>query len=516
MNQKSRALCFFTSLLVAAASACGAGDAEPKRPDLANENAIAAKQTQKPVDPEERAAAPKPSPGDFRKTAPAPGPAVTFSPPKIEESRLDNGIRILHVERRELPIVALQVSADRGAGEAAPGVASFTAAMLLLGTKTRSALKISDEFLKLGASVGAGADYDSIGVGARCLSPKLPEVLSLLADIVINPAFDPAELKRERSRRLTSILQQNDRPAILLSNAVAAALYPQGHPYSAPLIGLEPDVARVSAAELASFHASSFRPDRVTVAIAGDITKDRAVEEIRRAFAGWQGKAQPAKEVGPPARLGEKEARILLLDRPGATQSQVAVALPGVPRVTKDFEAILLMNTILGGQFSSRLNLNLREKHAYSYGVRSSFDMRRGPGPFVAGGAIVRESTGPAVREILAEMKRLQNELVTADELDDARSNLILQLPARFETTSETASTLAYLSTHGLPLDEIATRPARLKAITREDVKRVAEMYLKADIARVVIVGDAKIIKAQLEALGIGSVELLPAAGKKG
>jgi predicted Zn-dependent peptidase len=141
--------------------------------------------------------------------------------------------------------------------------------------------------------------------------------------------------------------------------------------------------------------------------------------------------------------------------------------------------------------------------------------MRRGPGPFVAGGAIVRESTGPAVREILAEMKRLQAELVTAEELDDARSNLILQLPARFESAAETASTLAYLATYGLPLDEIATRPARLKAVTRDDVKRAAESYLKADLTRIVIVGDAKVIKAQLDALGIGSVELLPAAGGK-
>ncbi|HLM71689.1 MAG TPA: pitrilysin family protein [Polyangiaceae bacterium] len=502
----------FATLLVFVASACGAGGPEVKRPDP-NEEAAANKK--KPVDPEERAAAPKPPPGDFRKVAPAPGPAVVFSPPKIEEARLANGIRVLHAERRELPIVAVQVSADRGADQAGPGVASFAASMLLQGTKTRSAIAISDEIGRLGASAGAGADYDSVGVGARCLTPKLPELLALLADIVINPAFDPAEIKRERSRRLTSILQQNDRPAILLSNAVASALYPAGHPYSAPILGLEPDVTKVSAAELASFHASSFRPDRVTIAIAGDITKDRAVEEIQRVFTAWQGKAQPAKEVGPPPLPDAKAARILLLDRPGATQSQVAVALPGVPRVTKDFEVILLMNTILGGQFSSRLNLNLREKHAYSYGVRSNFDMRRGPGPFVAGGAIVRESTGPAVREILAEMKRLQAELVTAEELDDARSNLILQLPARFESAAETASTLAYLATYGLPLDEIATRPARLKAVTRDDVKRAAESYLKADLTRIVIVGDAKVIKAQLDALGIGSVELLPAAGGK-
>lgn len=505
---------FFAGVLGAAlmASGCGPSEPEPKLPVSTGEKADKAPP---PIDPEERAATPKPPPGDFRKTAPAPGPAVVFSPPKIEEARLPNGIRVLHVERRELPIVAFQVSVDRGAAEAEPGVASFAAGMLLQGTKTRSALAISDELGKLGATAGAWADYDSSGVTARCLTPKLPELLALVADVVMNPVFDAAEIKRERSRRLTTILQQNDRPATLLSNAVAAALYPEDHAYSAPLIGTEAGVTAVSAADLTAFHAAYFRPDRVTVSIAGDIPKDRAVEEIQRVFAAWQGKAKgekalpalPASDAGPPG--------ILLIDRPGATQSQVAVALSGVPRVTRDFEAIIVMNTILGGQFTSRLNLNLREKHAYSYGVRSGFDMRRGPGPFVAGGAIVRESTGPAVREVIAEMKRMQDELVTADELEDAKSNLILQLPARFETASETASTLGYLATYGLPLDEIATRPARVKAISREDVKRVAGAYLRPGVARVVIVGDAKVVKAQLEALGMGAVELLPVAGKK-
>lgn len=510
----ARIFALLASVLVVLSGACGGQDTtihtgpQPSRESVTPPRAGSASSDGK-------AKAESDPPADFRAKAPPPGPPVTFTPPKIEEARLPNGIRVLHVERRELPIVAFQVVSDRGADQAGPGVAAFTAAMLLQGTKTRSAIALSDELGKLGAVYSAGADYDSIGVGVRCLTPKLPEVLAIITDVIKNPAFDEGELKREKSRRLTAILQQNDRPAVLLGNAIAAALYPAGHPYSAPLIGDEQEVSKMTAADLSSYYAASMQPDRVTVAIAGDITKDRAVEEIQKAFGTWQGKAQPGKEAAAPPPPDANAARIILIDRPGATQSQVSVSLSGVPRRTKDFDAILVMNTVLGGQFSSRLNLNLREKHAYTYGARSAFDMRHGPGPFGAGGAIVRESTGPAVREILAEMKRIQAELVTLDEIEDAKTNLILQLPARFETAGETAATLAALAVYGLPLDEIATRPERLRKVTREDVKRVADAYLKPDLARVVVVGDAKVIKEQLEKLGIGSLELKAPKAKK-
>ena len=179
---------------------------------------------------------------------------------------------------------------------------------------------------------------------------------------------------------------------------------------------------------------------------------------------------------GEPPAPDDKAARIVLIDRPGASQSNVAVALPGVPRTSKDFDAILMMNTILGGQFSSRLNMNLREKHAYTYGAGSCFDFRHGAGPFRAGGAIVRESTEPAIREMLTEIERMRTELVIDEELADAKANVIKQLPARFETAGATAATLASLAIYGLPLDEFATRPARLQKVTREDVKRVADV----------------------------------------
>lgn len=486
--------------VLALLGACGGSPS----PEPANPAPVAATPSRPASSAQPVAAAPDEA---FRKAAPPPGPPVTFVPPQIHETRLPNGVRILHVERRELPIVAIQMVVDRGAAQAGPGVAAFAASMLLQGTKTRSALALSDELRRLGVTYDAGADYDSVGIGARGLTPKLPELLTIMADMVQNPAFNGEELKREKSRRLTAIAQQNDRPGVLLSNMMASTLYPAKHPYSVPLIGTEQDVGKISAADLASFHAANVRPDRLTVAIAGDVTAERATQEIQRVFGAWKGKARTTKDLAAPAAPAAGAPRIVLIDRPGATQSYVSVARLGVPRLTKDYDAILVANTLLGGQFTSRLNLNLREKHAYTYGARSSFDMRHGPGPFSAGGAIIREKTGPAVKEIMTEIERLQRELVTEDELADSKANLILQLPARFETASDTASTLGSLAVYGLPLDEFATRPARIQKVTREDVKRVAEQYLAPGELRVLVVGDAKVVRGQLEALGLGAVE---------
>ena len=454
-----------------------------------------------------------PAPADPRKTPPAPGPEVTFVPPRIEEAKLSNGVRVLVVERHELPIVAVEITTDRGADQAGPGVGAFAGEMLVQGTKTRSSLELSDAMGKLGATYASGVGFDGGGVSGQSLAPKVGEVLTLLADAYTSPAFAKVEVDRERVRRLTALGQMNDRPASLLSIALARTLYPAGHPYCAPLLGTEDALKKVTPADLARFHAAHFQPDRTTVAFAGDITRAQAVKEAERVLGAWKGTAAPAKDPEAPPPVAADAPAIVLVDRPKLTQSTVSVALPGVPRSTPDHEALLVMNTILGGKFSSRLNMNLREQHAYTYGARSGFDMRHGPGPFTAGGAIVRESTGPAVKEIFAEIRRMRAELVTDEELNDAKSNLIRQLPARFETAGATASTLADLAIYHLPLDEFATRAAKIQGVTREDVRRVAEAYLVPERMRAVMVADASAVREQLPALGLGAVDVQQAPG---
>lgn len=462
-----------------------------------------------PAPPPDPATAPPPAAAadDLRKAPPSPGPEVQFVPPKIQEARLANGLRLLLVERHELPVVAVEIAVDRGADQASPAVGGFVGAMLTQGTRSRSALDFSDAMGRMGARFGSAIGYDGGGLGAQALASHFPELLSLLGEATTSPAFDRAEVERERSRRLTSLAQINDNPGSLLGIAVGRALYPETHPYAAPVIGTEAALKQLKPADLAAFHAAHVRPDRVTVAIAGDVTRDQAMREVERVFGGWMGAGMPAKEpAAPPADAAGP--RVILVDRPGLTQSSVAVGLPGVARSSPDYEALIVLNTILGGQFSSRINLNLREKHAYTYGARSGFEMRHGPGPFTAGGAIVRESTGPAVKELLSEIRRIREEPVSDEELSSAKSNLIQQLPAQFETVGATASTLAGLAIQHLPLDEYANRAAKIQRVTREDVQRVARQYLVPERMKVVLVGDGAVVKAQLEPLGLGAIEV--------
>lgn len=448
-----------------------------------------------------------------RKTAPKASGEVKFVAPKVEEAKLSNGIRVLIVEQTGLPIVGVNVSTNVGAeSSSTPGLGALTAAMLMRGTATRDAIKLGDDIEAIGANVEAFGDFDTIGVGGKCLTSTLPAMLEIMADVAMNPAFDEKELGRERSRRLTIVKTQVDRPTTLLANAINEVLYPTAHPYAKPLIGTEASLGKITRDDLVAYHAARLEPSHVTISVAGSVTKATVLPALEKAFGSWKTGEQKLPAATLDAKRPEKSPRVLLIDRPDAPQSSMMFVALGVPRTNPDYDAITVMNTILGGQFSSRLNLNLREAHAYTYGAGSRFDFRHGAGPFSAGGEIVREKTGAAAKEILAELARLRDEKVTAEELADAKSTLIDSLPARFETAGATAGSFAGIATYGLPLDEFATRPARWSKVTAEDVQRVAKQYLLADEFVVVVVGDAAVVKTQLEELKLGDVVVRGAA----
>lgn len=470
-----------------------------------------------PPSPQTPAVAPPPAPPpppaapeadeSFRKTAPSLGPDVTFVAPSVQEKKLKNGVRILVVERHDLPVVALHLAFDRGADQDKPGVGGFTGAMLLQGTKKRSALELSDDLARLGASANSWVDYDSAHIALGCLSAKFEGTLALAADVAMHPAFTKDEIERLRSQRLTAIAQQRDRPSTVLTNTVEEVLYPAAHPYSVPTLGTADAVKKITAADLVRFHDEAFRPTHLTIAVAGDVHFDDVVAQVEKAFGSWKGDAPKEKITPVPPAPKSDDPRVILVDRPGATQSQVSLVLVGPPRSTKDYDALEVLNSIFGGAFSSRLNMNLREAHAYTYGAGSHFEFRHGPGPFFAGGAIVREKTGPAVTEIVKELDRIRTEPVTDAELVDAKGYIVKSLPGSFETVAGTAGSLARLAIYGLPLDEYATLPARIGRVTADDVKRVAATYLLPGY-RVVVVGDAKVVQAQLNEVGLGAVSL--------
>lgn len=447
---------------------------------------------------------------EFRKAPPAPEGKITFVAPKISESRLKNGVRVLVVERHELPIVSVRLVVGLGAGDvpdAKPGSLSFLGSMLEQGTKKRDALKISDEYEAIGAAHNAWIDWDSGGVAVKVLTDKLDQALELMSDIALSPTLPDAEIERVRARRIASIQAEKSNPGVAAQNTVAAAVFGRAHPYGHSLTGEEADAKKVTRADLVKTYERMFVPKNAAIVVAGDVTPAALTPKLEAAFGAWKmrGDATSRRAPKPPATPGASK-KLVLVDRAGA-QSQIQVVKVGVPFATKDRDAIVVMNAIFGGMFSSRINMNLREKNAYTYGARSYFQMRHGAGPFQVGAAVFADKTGPALKEVFGELDAIKKDGPTDDELALAKESIKLAMPGRFESVSDVTSAVAELVVHDLPLDEYEKRPARIEAVTAADVKRVANELLVRDAMTVIVVGDKKSVAPQLEALGLGAYE---------
>jgi len=451
----------------------------------------------------------------FRQQAPTPGPEPAFVPPAIQSFRLKNGVRVLLTERHELPIVSVRVVVGAGAGDLPkepPGLLSFLGSMLEQGTAKKSALEISDAFESIGAAHNAWVDWDSAGASVKVTADKLEAALGLLSEVVMHPAFPQAEIDRLKARRLASLQQEKNNVSSMWSNATAAVLYGRSHPYGNSLYGRPENVPNVTRAELVKVHAAIFTPSLAAILVAGDVTNGDLSDKLEKAFGGWRG--APATTAVPKLPSGPRgEARVVWVDKPGAPQSLVRLAEIGVPRLAPDRDAILVMNTILGGMFSSRINLNLREAHAFTYGASSSFQMRHGSGYFSVGGSIVADKTAPAITEIFNEVRAMRDRPVSDAELENAKQNIKRAMPGRFEAVSEVTGALSDIAVYGLPLDEFATRPARIDKVTADDVMKAARAHLHPDTLEIIVVGDRKKLEPTLETLQLGAIEELDAYG---
>ncbi|MBL0194670.1 MAG: insulinase family protein [Myxococcales bacterium] len=454
----------------------------------------------------------------FRAQPPAKGDVVrAFAPPEVRELTLKNGIRVLFAPHPVGTVsVTLVVKAGQGdVPRARPGALSFLGAMLEQGTKTRSALKISDELEAIGAHDHAAFGWDSGAIGVDVLREHLDKALDLMADVVQNPTFPKDELERLRARRLANVQSEKNSPSSMSRNAQAAALYGRAHPYGHSLTGRMADIKAVTVAELSQLHRELFVPSLVTLVVAGGVTEDTLVPSLERAFGSMRG---PKRQRAAVPRLAapkgaSDETRLVVVDKPGAAQSQISVTQVGVAADVADRDALTVMNAILGGMFSSRINLNLREKHAYTYGARTGFAMRRGAGPFDAGAAVVTDKTVPALREVFVELEAMRTAEVTEAELAGAKDALIQGLPARFETARDVVNALTDVVVYDWPKDEYATRVARLSKVTAADVKRVAVHYLTPRKMRVIVVGDHARLKDDLESMHLGAAALRDAYG---
>jgi zinc protease len=487
-------------------AACGGGAPEAQAPGGARAVVPVAVSPQPTTTPD----------APFRKGPPPPDGTVTFQAPAVSEATLKNGLRVLVVERHDLPIVGVRLIISAGAGdvpEARPGSLSFLGGLLEQGTKKRTALEIDDAYEAIGAHHGAWFDWDSGGTSVKVLADKLDEALEIMSDVAQNPTFPQAEVERFRARRIASIQAEKNSPGTAAQNVLAAALFGRSHPYGNSLSGQEADAKKVTRAELVRLYQRLFHPKNAAIVVAGDVTKDAILAKLETAFGGW--KNRPGAVVRKPPTLPKNPAtdkRVVLVDRPGA-QSQIQLVRTGVPFGSKERDAIVVTNAILGGMFSSRVNMNLRERNAFTYGARSHFLMRHGAGPFQVGAAVFSDKTIPAIKEVVSELEGLRRDGPTPEELALAKESILMAMPGRFESVADVTGAIADLVTYDLPLDHYATRPARIEAVTAADVTRLAGELMAPEDMTLVVVGDKAKLAPQVDELGFGPFEERDAYG---
>lgn len=447
---------------------------------------------------------------DKKKTAPdasklpKAGSDPKFSLPPIEKAKLSNGLEVWTVRQPELPIVSMNMVFKTGGTfepAAKSGVSSLTATLLDDGTKTRSALDIENQLQAIGASLNANTGWDSTGVSLSSLTKNLDAALDIYADVIVNPSFPETELETVRRRTLVGFTQRKSNPNAISGIVYDRVLYGKDHPYGRQLSGDETTIKNLSRADLVGYYESTYRPNNAVLIVVGDVEGKKLLPKLEKAFANWKVGDVPNGAL-PTAQTREK-AGIYLVDRPNSAQSVVSIGQIGVARDNPDYFPLQVMNSILGGQFSARVNMNLREDKGYTYGARTGYVYRRGAGPFSASADVQTAVTKESVAEFLKELRGIRGEIpVTAKELDYNKQSLIRAYPRGFETVGQISGQLSNLVIYGLPDSYFNDFISKVNAVTLEDVNRVANKYLTPDKLAIVVVGDRKAVEPGLKELG--------------
>jgi len=430
------------------------------------------------------------------------------------ETTLENGLTVLILEDHRLPLASVQLNIT-GAGPIVeprdtPGLANITAQMLREGTKTRSSRQIAEDVEKLGATVTAASAFTSgaATLNASGLSDNFDQWFALMTDILLNPTFPADELGKLKARIKTNLAQQRSQPGFLADERFRRAVF-GNHP--AATIATTPQALDSLTSEmLAAWHRDHYAPQNSILGIAGDVKAAELIPKLKQWFAGW--KRTDYKEVLPPNPTPASTGKIFLIDRPNSVQSTITMGNIAIDRRSPDYFAVNVMNSIVGGGGSARLFLNLREEKGYTYGVYSSFSALKYPGPWSAGGDVRTEVTEGAMTEFLKELNRIRDEKVGSDELEEQKRSIVASFALSLESPAQLLNYAITRKIYGLPDDYWDTYPARIMAVTVDDVQRVARQYVNPQTQQVVVVGDAKKIKSILEKFG--HVEVYDADGK--
>ena len=452
-----------------------------------------------------------------RSSVPQPGaiPAPKF--PQYSVDTLSNGLQVIVAQRSELPLLRLSLLVDAGfAGDqgGTPGTASLTASMLDEGTRTRSALAISDQLQRLGATLGASANVDLNTVGMSLLKENMDSSLALFADVVLHPSFPAADFKRLQQQQLARIQREKVTPVQTALRVLPELLYGANHAYGQPLTGsgTEAGVKSLTPADLAHFHATWFKPNHSTLIVVGATTMQQIKPRLERAFAGWKAGSIPAKNIAPVAPKSGRE--VYLIDRPGSQQSIIFAGELAPPKKNPQEIAIGALNDVMGGSFLSRINMNLREDKHWSYGAFTLLLDARGQRPFVAYAPVQTDKTKESVAEVVKELQDIVGSRpVTAEELARAKGDLTLSLPGQWETAAAVANSLGEIVRFGLPADYFSRYAGQVQALTLPEVQAAADTLVHPGHLVWVIVGDRSKIEAGVKE-ALGNVQLLDPDGK--
>jgi zinc protease len=446
-------------------------------------------------------------------TAARPRPLPTapraYAFPRFERRALTNGLQLVIAPVSKLPMATVLALVDAGAVADPPGqegLALLTAHALAEGAGGRDGAALAEYAERLGTAIDASADWDAALVRLTVLTARLPDAIALLGDVLMAPELPEREVERLKAERLAELLQLRAEPRGLADETLDRVVYAPSARYAWPAGGTETSVPALFRSDVAAFYGRRYHPGAVTLVVAGDVDP-AAVERLAETALGrWRG--VPQGEIPAPDWAAAAGHQIHLVAKPGAPQSELRLGHVGLPRAHPDYFRVLVMNAILGGLFSSRINLNLREAHGYTYGARSTFDWRRWSGPFSIDTAVQREVTDAAVREILHEIDRMRDTEVPATELSLATSYLDGVFPIRYETTAAIATALANLVLYGLPPDYYDGYRAAVREITAGEVLAAARTHLHPERLQIVVVGDVPAVRASLERLAFGPITI--------
>jgi zinc protease len=415
---------------------------------------------------------------------------------------LDNGLTVFAARLEGVPLVSLEMVIPAGAqhdpaGRA--GLSTLTGSLLDEGTAERDSLAIAAHVEELGGYLTTGADWDEGYLATGLLASHRRQGLSLLAEVLTGPTFPEREIERLRRQRLAEILRRGYDPSSLADDRLTAEIF-RGTVYANSLLGDEASITALTREEVLGFYADHYSVSGAALIAVGDLDPEEVLREVEELLGGAPGRTPPPSPEIRPAPLPGIVVHIV--DRPGAAQTELRLGHVGISRRDPDYTPLIVLNTLLGGKFTSRINLNLRERHGFTYGASTRFVGRQGPGPFLVGAAVATESTGAAAREVIKELARVREELVATGELEETRDYLGGVFPYTLQTIADLAKRLEILAVYGLPDDYYDGYLDRLAAVTREEIRRVAEVHLDPEHIAVVAVGPAEVLAPQLAGLG--------------